>query len=253
VTDETKPVEVPPTSEPSAPAEQPAEQPTAELEPAPQATTPNWLEELDKVDAKELRKNPKIAGIVGGEVQRAIQAERQRIQQEEGEKAARAAEQKLRDLAQSDPVQFAEQWLTEAQKTDVQRQLDNLHKTTRSDLAQKIGAAYRDIPEWKELTPDDFDKLARAVMGRPDDEALSIFSREATDLVAERRAERKVKERWEKEIAKEREAIRQEEAAKLLKNSEAPDGKPPKGAPANTNIRGMTDEQFTKWWNERYG
>jgi hypothetical protein len=259
--DEIEPVVAPSTTggEQEPPAAAPAA--TTAPEPSPQEpseaqaepTPPTWLEELEKADSRELRKHPKIAGIIGSELQRAIQAERERIKIDEGEKAARDAEQKLRELAQSDPVTFADRWLSDAQKADVQRQLDDLHRKTRSDLATRIGAAFREIPEWKELTPEDMESLAKEVMGKSDDEALPVFSRAATKAVAKRMADKIVAEFKEKELAKEREAIRQEEAAKLLKNSDAPDGKPPKGTPSGLNINAMSDAEFDAYWKKKYG
>jgi hypothetical protein len=261
MTDETKPVAVPSTTEggqeppaaapatTSAPAPQPQEPNGAQAEPTP----PTWLTELEKVDARELRKHPKIAGIIGSEQQRAIQTERERIKVEEGERAAKAAEQRLRDLAQKDPVTFAEQWLSQAQKDDIQRQLDDLHRKTRSDLATAIGRAYQGLPEWKELSQEDQEALGRAVMGKPDDEVLPLFTTHAADLVARRRAERQFNEWKTKELAKEREAIRQEEAAKLLKGSDAPDGRAPKGEPAGVNVHTMSDAEFDAYWKKKFG
>lgn len=253
MTDETTPVEAPVTPEPAPAEPQAAPEATTAAEPAPQAATPTWQEVLDKVDSKELRKHPKLAGILGSETQTAIQRERERIQHEEGEKAARAAEQRLRDLAQRDPVQFAEQWLTDQQRTDVQRQLNEMGAKARSDLAKRIGQAAAALPEWKELTQEDHEKLARALAGKGEDEVIPVFFSTVADLVTDRRAERR-KEDWKaKELAKEREAIRQEERANAFKASDAPDGKAPKGTPAGTNIGAMSDKEFDEYWKKRYG
>lgn len=228
--------------------------PTSDAPPiAPAATVSSWQDELDKTDAKSLRSHPKIAGIIGSEIQRAIQLEKQRIATEEGARAAKEAGEHLRKLAQDDPVAFAEEWLTKEQQADIQSQIDNLKGQTRHEFATSIGRAYSNLPEWGELSDADHDTLARAMIGKSEDEVIPIFTHKALDIVAEKRA-RKLLEQWKaKELPKEREALRQEEAARMLKTSESPDITPSKGLPAKSNVNELSDVDFEKYWKSKFG
>jgi hypothetical protein len=86
--------------------------------------------------------------------------------------------------------------------------------------------------------------------GKSEDEVIPLFQRLVTDMVADRRARRFHEEWKEKELAKAREAIRQEEAAKLMQNSTAPDTVKPKGRPSGVDIRGMSDEEFDEYFKK---
>jgi hypothetical protein len=224
------------------------------VEPAPVAETPTWQQELDKVDAKTLRSHPRIAGIVGS----AIQADRQRDQEERERKGREETEQELLKFSEEnadyikDKYPRAYEHLMGLQQERARRELETVGSKTVHQLASEIGRAMNDVPEWKELTEADHQKLAEAVVGRPDAEVIAIFNRVAIDLLAERRAEKKHATWKEKELAKEREAARQEEAAKLLKGSEAPDTTPSKGQPAGVNINGMSDAEFDDYWKKKH-
>lgn len=219
-----------------------------------QPETPSWDKILEQIDSKDLRSHPRIAGIVGDELDKAIKRERQRILEEEGSKAAREAEERLRKLAESDPATFAEHWLSESQKRDIERQLSEVKTKAKNDIATTIGKAYQDLPEWKDLTQEDHEKLARSVIGKADDEVIPTFNQTALSIIAERRAQRLFTEWKDKELPNLKEAIRQEEAAKLLTKTEAPDGAAPKGPPAKVNLQQLVKEggwaAFDKWYNE---
>lgn len=237
-----------PVTEEAQPAETLSEPaPTAEPEPTPAATTVDWLSELDKADPKTLRTHPKIAGMIGSEIQRARWEEAQRLEQQSAGKAAQEAEANMRKLASEDPVAFAEKWLGDWEQTQLRNQLDGMRGQTRSELATAIGKAYHELPEWAELSEKDHETLARALMNKSDDEVLPIFARMAHDIVAEKRAQKKITEWQSKELPKIREAVRQEEAAKLLKSTEGPATTQPKGTPAAVDVWNMTDEQFREY------
>ncbi len=252
------PTTVPETTGGEQVVEQPVETATPETTPAPVAETPNWQELLEKADAKELRKHPKVAGIIGSEIQRAIQAERQRLQEEEARKASDLTEQELLRFSEENADYIKEKYpkvyehLTRVQRQRIERELQDIHGKTRHELATAIGRAIAEIPEWKDLAESDHQKLAEELRGKAEDEVIPLFQRLVTDMVADKRA-RRIYEQWkEKELAKAREAIRQEEAAKLLKTSEAPDITKPKGQPSGIDIWGMSDEQFDEYWRKRF-
>lgn len=249
MTEDIAPVIAPPTTEEPA-TSTPVELPTTDAAPSQPAVTPTWRDELDKADPKEIVQHSRVAGIIGSHVQKAIEVERQRIAHDEGQRAARKAEEELQELAQNDPVTFAEKWLTDAQRRQMQDQLSNLRSSTRSEFATAVGRAFTDVPEWRELNEADHEALARAIIGKSEDEVIPLFNRHALDLVATKRAQRLLADWKAKDLEKERAAIHQEEAAKLLGGSEAPDMARPKGMPSGVNIKAMTDPEFNDYWDK---
>src|SRR3990172_6397439 len=126
----------------------------------------SWEEELNKADPKLIRSHPRIAGIIGSELQRAQQSIANQVRAEAEAKAAADAYENLRRLAQEDPVTFAEQWTTEDHQRQLQSQLNNVHGQARHELATAIGRAYADVPEWSELTAEDHQALAMSLQGK---------------------------------------------------------------------------------------
>ncbi len=254
--DELQPVEAPETPESPQVVEAPVETSTTETPEVPE--TPTWQQELDKLDPKELRKHPRIAGMIGNELQLAMQRQRERMEEEARRNANDQAEQALLGFTEDNAEYLKERYpkvyehLMNLQAQRAQRETEGLRSKTRHEMAQALGRAFAEIPEWQELTEADHEDLAKKVIGKSDDEVIPIFQKEATTKVATRIAQ-KLHEQWKaKDLAKEREAIRQEEAAKLLKNSEAPDTRRPSGLPARTNINNMSDEEFDDYWNKRF-
>lgn len=230
--------------------------PETPQEPAPVATpepppTPSWSDLTNTIDPKDIRRQPRVAGIIGSELQRARMTWKQESDDESARAAAHAHEQSMIEMAKSDPDAFAEKYLSDFSQTYAQRQTDGIRGQTRKELASSIGKAYNDLPEWQELTDADHQALAQALMGITDDEVLPTFARHAIDLLAEHRAKKKLESWKQKELPKERDALRKEEAAKLLKSSEGPDLTPPKSQPGKIDVQAMTDEEFDKYWNSR--
>lgn len=212
-------------------------------------------ERLSKLDPKEFRRvinqNPSLAGVVGAEIQRAV-AEREARDREEYQRQAKAkAEAELETLAREDPLAFTERWLSQTQRQKAQQQFQGVRGTARQEFATNIGRAVRELPEWGELSQDDHQELIGEVSGKNDDEALPVFIRKATQLVGRKVAQKMLNDWKAKELPKEREAIRAEERAKLLRATGAPDLEQPKGMP-DGNPANLSDEEFTKWWNKRY-
>ncbi len=121
------------------------------------------------------------------------------------------------------------------------------------EMATNIGFALHEVPEWKDLTDTDHQALAERLVGKPDEEVLGIFNRYAIDTIAEKRANKKLAEWREKELAKEREALKQQLAAEMLRDSEAPDTARHKGTPERMNINGLPDDKFDDWWKSGKG
>lgn len=224
--------------------------PPAAAETPPSAATVDWSAALNGVDPKALRSHPRVAGIIGSEIQTAIARAKAEVLDEQGRQAATAAEQRLRELARTDPIAFAEQYLTTAQQTDLQRQMQTLHAQTREEFAKNIGRGYQALPEMAELSPDELGQLKTALEGVPEDDVIVRFNASLMDLLANRRAQ-KLHEEWKKkDLSKESEALRKEEAAKLLQAQATPDMASPKGLPV-VDVRSMSDKEFNDYWEKK--
>jgi hypothetical protein len=193
----------------------------AATEPAAVETNPS-LDWLKTASPDEIMANDRIRGIFGSR----IQQERERIGREldsERERTAREqAEAELISLAKTDQFAFAERYLSKNEQERLAKDLDKLKSSTRNEFAKQLGAGYSALPEWNQLTSAEAEHLARAVAGKADDQALIDFNAAALDVIAERRANAKLAKYRETELPKEREAARQEEAGKRLKNGARP-------------------------------
>ncbi len=228
--------------------EQPPEQTTSPVavQTLPADTTPAWLRELDSADPEVLRRHPRIAGIVGSMFDQWRQRHEAEQAQKTAAEGAEAERKRLRELRKTNwsayDAEMDEREAREEHETELQRHLGE----TRQQFAERLGRAYRNLPEWSEFSQQDIETLAAAVANKSDDEALEAFAVTGAALVADKRTAKKVSEWAQKELAKEREAIRKEEAAKYLQGTERPDMARPKGLPAKFNPAALSDEEFDK-------
>lgn len=255
-------------TEPATPSQEPA---TPEVAPPEGATSSNgavpeanghgavpaasdWRTSLEGADPEELRRHPKVAGVVGQMVDAAMRNWQRTQAEEHSRVATETARQELRTLARSDPEAFAERFLTDDQRDIALGQLQTMRQQTEAAMAQRVGHAYATIPGWDHLTVDDHATLAKAIQGVPDDEVIARYNAVALDLLTKHRVEDAANERFERfkksELAKEREAIRAEVAAELLKKEPKPDMTRATKAPA-LDISRMTDEDFEKWYTQQ--
>ncbi|MDA8219837.1 MAG: hypothetical protein M0Z94_19735 [Dehalococcoidales bacterium] len=210
----------------------------------------DWTKALESVPPEQLRKHPRIAGIVGSELQRATEANRAKWEADQKDRADQEAEERLRRLAEEDPVQFSQQYLTEKQAEKARRDLADLRSKTEGEIGRVLGQSLQEIPEWKELSAEDFDTISKAVAEKPE-QALGAFAATAVQTVATKIAAKMLADWKAKELGKEREAIRQEEAAKLLKREKSPDMTKPAGAPAKPSLAAIPDDaEFNRRYEE---
>jgi len=102
------------------------------------------------------------------------------------------------------------------------------------------------------MTQDEHAKLMEAVQGKADDEVLTAFAAAATNLVAERRSIQRFEEWKKKELDREREAVRKEEAAKLLAKTPGADISRGKTRPDTVDVDSMTPRQFEEHWKKHF-
>ncbi len=231
---------------------------------APQ--TPTWQSEIDRLDAGELRKHPKVAGLIGSEAQRLWQQKTKTDVEAAQRKAREDQEKAFLDLVEGNtdyikehhPLVYERSQALQSER--VQRDLAGIRGSTVKEIGEAIGQTLREMPEGQQMLTDEqaMTSLAGALQNKADHEVLAIVYQHAVDYAAERRAATKVEaalakrdKEWEEKLVKDREATRQEERAKHLAASAAPDGKPSKREPPKLNIASMSDDEFTSWWDNR--
>lgn len=223
----------------------------------PADSGPDWTATLDKVDPKELRKHPRVSGMIGSEIDRAVRAERDRHQREaEG----RTQEKQVGDLIKlyeengntlRTEYPDAYSHLSGLVQSQQNLALERKRGETRKEFAERIGAALFDFSDGQVLEPSELTELEQAMSNKQDLDQLEAFARTATKISVRKQVAAEVAKWKEKELPKERETIRKEEAAKLLTDSRAPSARRGSGNPKKVDIAAMSDEEFNKYWESR--
>ena len=219
---------------------------------APAVDSPDWRSVIDGVDPEELRRHPKFAGVLGQMVDGAMRRWQADQEGHVSRQAAENAERELTELAQSDPDAFAARFLTDKQREKALGQIETIRREEAKAMARRVGQAYAAIPGWDRLTAADHEVLARAIMGKPDDEVVAAYNATALALLTKYRVEDEASNRmdtWTKtKLEHERKAIREEEAAKLLKAEPRPDIRGAMRGPAVVDFNRMSDADYDKWY-----
>ena len=220
---ETTEAPAPTTDEPTAASDAAAGAPAAKAEQAPAVF--DLAKAIDEAPADQLRSHRKLAGIIGAEKQRWEAEYVQRKQAEDEARAREKADEELRDLARQYPVAFADKWLGSEEARAQQARLDGLETTAQRKIAADLGAALHAIDEWRALSqePATAAGLVQATQGTQGSATLQAFVHTAANLIAERRALSRF-EKWKTdELSKERQALREEITADLLRQGDGPD------------------------------
>lgn len=210
---------------------------------------------LDSIPEDVLRQHRRFNGIVGSHAQRLAEEQRQRIATEEYAKAQKAKQEELEREAQENPFAFTQKWLGERAREKAELELSELRTKAQQTLFEKVASSYSALPEWQQLTPDEFAKVQQQVAGKADDELVAAFNIAALDVLAARRAssmsERAVQER----LASERLAWEQEYQARRLRGETTPDMSMPASANGISDsqaIRNMTPAEFDEFYNKQF-
>lgn len=215
-----------------------------------EAPQPDPVQEwLAKVTPDELIKNDRVRGIFG----QRLQTEREKIRQEMQEENQRAAmikaQEELDRLAVEAPEEFAQRYLSSKEQERIRQQEQTLKAGIRSEFAKKTGEAVRSLTEFQDITPEEFGKLQASLAGKSDDEAIAAFNATAIDIIADRRSQKRLQDWRAKDLAKEREAIRAEEAAKGLQTSQRPD-MARGNQPAPFDPTRLSPKEFDTWYRQ---
>lgn len=252
----------PPAAEPTPPpaTDKPAAAPTratpgkpaarAPSEPAAPAAPPSQEPDIEGLLGKDdFWKHPKVAGRIGDLVRRQTEQQKARWDAEQQEAASRAERERLKKLRQEDPYQYAQLMEAQEEAQEAESKLQKLRTETRGEFARAIGSAFKDLPEWAEVTPDEMKALADAVAGKGDDEAVPAFNLAAVRIVAAKIADKRVASEVEKRVSTEKDAWRAEWEAERLAGEQGPG----LARARQTNYSDEPDHiKDPKAWNEWY-
>lgn len=199
---------------------------------------------LDHVPVEKLRQHSRFSGTVGEAVQRAVAAKEAEWKAEQAARERDAEEERLRQLRRNDPLRYAE----EQEQRDQQAQVQRESERQMSEIAEAIGSSVTAIPEWGEVTPEQFQRLREAVTGKAGKDLFKAFNATAADILSDIRAAKRADAWRAKDLAQEREAIQKEERAKLLSQDRSPDMARAQAYPTSDE----PDFKDRKAWNRWY-
>ncbi len=216
---------------------------------ATQAESVDWASVIEKANPEELRRHPRVAGIVGDMVQKAH--DRWKREQEDAitRQKAEEAEARLQKLAEEDPVAFANQYLSKAQAEKVQRELAEVRSRTASDFAKAIGAAVAGLEEYKDLSQEDLAEIAAQLAGKAEHEVLGHYTVSMIKKLVAKGVGKSLEAEITKRLAKEKEAWRKEWEAERLTGEPAPDLAKPKPA-SKFDPAKLPPDKFNQWYEK---
>lgn len=210
---------------------------------------PSWTELIANVPVEDLRKHPHIAGIIGSEMQRAREQAQRDLEERTHREAAEKAEQDLLKLAREDPEGFADRYVSDHERKKITQQVESARFDARQAIAKAVGASVTSLPEWAELTREEYQSLVESVQNKSEDEAIPAYNQTVLNILAERRANKRLAEWRERELAKEREAIRAELKAQSAAQRPAPSVRSGATSSGQVDIDSMSDKDFQVWYD----
>lgn len=212
-----------------------------------------WLETASPNDILSHRR---VGGILGQRTQSIREQITNEVQNQLAQKARQDAEAELARLANEDHDEFVKRYMSLKEQDKIREQQAAIAAGIEKDFSDGIGEALKAFPEFSELTPEEFNKLQQAVTstGGSRKEILAAYTRAATEVISDRKARKQIENFRSKELEKEREALRQEEAAKLLQKSARPDLAPASnpGQARGIDPTTLSDKDFDKYYRENF-
>jgi hypothetical protein len=204
---------------------------------------------LDSIPDNVLRSHRRINGYAGEIAQR----ERHNIEAESRTKADREAEERLIREAEENPFEFTQKWLKGKAAERAQLEIDQVKKGAQAALFERVANSYAALPEWRNLTPDEFARVQRAVAGKSDEELVAAFNVAALDVLADRRANTRAEQHYSDRLEAEVQARLTEAQAARLRGERAPDMSAPVSAVGNFDPRNLSPEEFDRWYKQTFG
>lgn len=230
------------------------ETPSATGQPDPAPAVTDYAAMLSQIPDDVLQSDRRLQSRIGNLGQRFAEQARQQIEADAKQREAQAAEARLRKLAEEDPFSFSQEYLKEHATSQARQEIENLRRGEQETLMQAVGAAYGNLPEWRDIMadPDNAQRLASAVAGRQGADIVASFNATALDLVAERRAQ-KMPNTAARDA--EIEARVQERLAARLRGETVPEMSAARIM--NTNSAGlinqMSDAEFDRFYKKTFG
>lgn len=218
---------------------------------SPAAPEVDYAALLDSVPEDVLTKHRRFNGYVGSHAQRLAEQQREKDKQDEWNRAQAAKIAELEKEAEENPFAFSQKWLGERAREKAELEVKELRTKAQAALFEKVANSYAALPEWQQLTPEEFAKVQSQVAGKADDELVAAFNVAALDVLAERRASTRADRAVRERLAAERQAWEQEAQARRLRGEPIPDMSAPTSANGINDvsaIRGMTDAEFNAFY-----
>lgn len=219
------PADLTPQPAPAAPSD-PEAKLSAETPQTPAAPEPDLWALLDKADPRELRKHPKLAGIIGSDAEAIAQ---RRLTQQEKDRLAQESQRQRAELRSANPFEFA--------KLDEQQEAE---QKLREKLAAEMAPVYEEkaFSYTKAAADSVFNKLPAPIQDRLRDQTFPSVA-DFLDAANNARIEHEVEQR----LAKDRDRYEKEARAAAEKDVVArrngSEPSPDLGGNTSGNTRGV--------------
>jgi hypothetical protein len=253
-----EPTGAPATAEPAAGAT-PEAAPKPDVAAAAATAPPDWdaldsslaqaYEADPKTAADRLKKHRAVAGIAGSLAEQRFDRMRQESDAAAETRARQQAHEELVRMAEERPLEFADKFRTHAAAEEQRARIMGVEANAQKKILEQVGAAFHEFEEWGQITDDERGRLAAALKNVPPDKLLAAFNKTAVDIVADRRAEKRLADR----LPKEQEAWKKQWEAERLASERSPDLRRPSGATQRPlNMAAMSDEDFNDWYERAH-
>ncbi len=199
MTDFDQEAQVPVAEQQTEDAPQPSEEaPTPVADSGNQ--TPDWSQLINDVPTEELRRHPKLSGLVGSMLARQRAEIERATKAAEEERAREAAAAELERLARDDPDEFSRRYLTDLQRQRQQEEAERQRAEiaaresadARIQYAELLGTVIQKQPDFAP-TDEERAQIAEKLKTLPPEQAISGFMDWAVGLITRTRVEREKK------------------------------------------------------------
>lgn len=215
------------------------------------------IEAHHKADPKATRtalRSHSIVGGVAGDI--AEQANKEKATREATEAAEAARQKQLDDLlqlAEDDPEAFAEKFRTQAQADKARAELQNLELNAQRAVAASVRENTAKLPEFQEqpLTLEEKERLVKGLKGLDNKAATATYPVLIADILADRRAAKRVESAKPEWLKAEREAWEAESVGTRVRTTAAPTLAAGRVAVASDEPNFRTSPGEWLQWNEK--
>lgn len=241
-----EPTGVPATAE-SEPGTPPAPAPPAAADAPPER---DWVALLDEAPDDIVAKHRRVQGIAGSHAERLFQRRQQEWTADQEAQARKRASDELEAEARDNPLAFSDRFLGHREAEKARERIQGVESNAQKQIMTQVGEAFHEFEEWGQITDEERSRLATALQGVPDNKVIAVFNKTALNIIADRRAEKRLQDR----LPQEQEAWKKQWEAERLTSEGGPDLRRPSSTTRKpVNWQAMSDEDFNKWWKQRHG